>query len=335
MRISLLGGGSDYPEHFRTYGGCALGAALAHYSYLSIHRLPALFDYKIRVSYSRTETVNDIESIEHPSVRESMRYLNCHEGVEIHYAGDLPARTGLGTSSSFTVGMLHALHALQGDVVSRERLAEEAVYVEREMIRERVGLQDQYLCALGGVNFLVFERDGTVKINPVPMSRSRLDELESRLMLFYTGIQRHAHDLLQEQFSRMESGDISASLQALEKLARRGFHLLGSQENLSLLGELLHEAWNIKKSLSSRVTSSAVDGLYERARSAGASGGKLLGAGGGGFLLLYAEPECQQSVADELKECPQAPVRFDLTGSRLLFYAPEEALPVWGRPANA
>jgi D-glycero-alpha-D-manno-heptose-7-phosphate kinase len=322
VRISFLGGGTDYPDWFRAHGGQTLGATIDKYSYLTVNRLAPLFDYSIRVSYSRLELVDRVDDLQHPAVRECLRFLGIPGRIEINYVGDLPARSGLGSSSSFTVGLLQALHAFKGDLVSREQLAREAVIVEHELIRERVGVQDQYTCAHGGLLHLAFGRDGTVDVRRVPLGEERVREIEDHLMLLYTGVQRNAHDLLGEQLERTRSGEVSTELHALNDLVDRGIEVLTGRGPVAALGELLHAGWVHKKALSSRVSGPQIDELYDRARGAGAVGGKLLGAGGGGFLLLVAPPERQAAVLSALAPLARVPFRLEFGGASLLFYQP-------------
>lgn len=322
VRLSFLGGGSDYPDHFRTHSGQTLSVTIDKYSYVTVNRLADIFDYSIRISYSKLELVRNLDEIKHPAVRECLRFLELDRGVEINYVGDLPARSGLGSSSSFTVGLLHALHALRGELVSRGQLAEEAVHVEQNMIRERVGCQDQYACAHGGLLHLKFNGDG-VRVVPVPMSAPRLEELREHLLLLYTGIQRDAHDILEEQIDRTKKGDIIADLRRLSSLVDEGLELLVSDAPIAGFGELLHDAWTTKRGLSSRVSTDAIDGYYETARRFGAVGGKLLGAGGGGFLLLVVPPDRRGEVIRALPALPQISFGFDFTGSHVLFYSPQ------------
>jgi D-glycero-alpha-D-manno-heptose-7-phosphate kinase len=323
VRISFLGGGTDYPAYFRRYGGQTLGAAINKYSYITVNHLADLFDYSIRVSYSRTELVNNIDQIEHPAVRECLRFLNLDGGIEIHYLGDLPARTGLGSSSSFTVGLLHALHAFKGKMVSLDKLAAEAVHIEQEMIRERVGVQDQYTCAYGGLVHLRFSRDAGVMVEPIPLRAERLTELQQHLMLFYTGIRRHAHAVLDEQLERTRKGVNARQLSYLSDLVDQGLEVLTSeQQPMTRFGELLHEAWMTKRQLSSKMSNPLIDKYYECALQGGAVGGKLLGAGGGGFLLLFVKPEYQPTVEKVLAELPRVHFAFDYRGSSVLFYQP-------------
>lgn len=322
LRASFLGGGTDYPEYFREHGGQTLGAAINKYSYLFVNPMTDLFDYNIRVSYSRLELVKQSEEIQHPSVKACLQFLNIDDNIEIHYVGDLPARTGLGSSSSFTVGLLHALHAYKGELVCRRQLSEEAVYVEQEIIKERVGVQDQFTCAHGGLVNLKFQKDGHVQVCPVPLRPDRMRDFESHLMLFYTGISRFAHEVLDEQIERTKQGAINKDLSHLSQLVDDGIALLSGKEPFAGFGELLHNAWETKRRLSGKISNAAIDDFYERARRAGAVGGKLLGAGGGGFLLFVAPPEKQNAVSQTLNELKQVDFAFDHLGSSLLFYQP-------------
>jgi D-glycero-alpha-D-manno-heptose-7-phosphate kinase len=320
VRISFLGGGTDYPEYFCRHGGAALAATINKHTLVTVHRLTQFSDHRVRVHYSQIEAVGHVDEIRHPSARECLRFLGIEGGIEIHYVSDLPARTGLGSSSSATVGLLHALHAFRGEMVSREQLAREAVYVEQEMIRERVGCQDQYVCALGGFQQLEFRSDRSVRHDPVTLPPERLHALEERLMLLYTGIQRSAHKVLDEQMERTQSGAISRELEGIKALVQRGVEILGAAAELSEFGELLHEHWLLKRALSKKISSSQIDGVYERAREAGAAGGKLLGAGGGGFLLLYVEPYNQEQVRATLPELQEVRFAFENLGSQVIFY---------------
>ncbi len=322
LRTSFLGGGTDYPEYFLKHGGQTLGAAINKYSYIFVNPMEDLFEYNIRLSYSRMELVNDSKDIQHPSVKACLEFLKIERNLEIHYIGDLPARTGLGSSSSFTVGLLHALHALKGEIVSREQLAEEAVHVEQQIIKERVGVQDQYTCAQGGLVNLKFGRDGRIQTCPVPLLQNRIDDFQNHLMLFYTGISRFAHEVLDQQMERTVQGTITKDLSHLSDLVDEGLSLLSSEEPMSVFGELLHNGWETKRKLSNKISNPEIDAIYDRARTSGAVGGKLLGAGGGCFLLFIAPPEKHASVKNELKDLHEVPIEFDNTGSSLLFYQP-------------
>lgn len=323
LRISFFGGGTDYPDHYKKAGGQTLGVAINQYSFIVVKRLADLFDHRIRVGYSRTELVRDREEIQHPAVRECLRYLDLDGGLEVDYIGDLPARSGLGSSSSFTVGLLHALYAFKGEMVSKARLAAEAVHVEQHLLRERVGVQDQHICACGGLVRVCCPADGPVRVEPVPVSADRWSALQAHLLLLYTGIQRNAHEVLEHQLERTRSGELSVELERLRTLVDDGIRVLTDpREPLSCFGELLHTAWTAKRSLSPHVSSEQIDQWYERGRRAGAIGGKLLGAGGGGFLLLLAAPEHQERVEAALPELRRVPFQFDRSGSTLIFYNP-------------
>jgi len=322
LRISFLGGGTDYPEHFGEHGGSTLGSSINKYIYITINPLPRLFKHRIRVSYSQTELCNQVDEIKHPAVRECLRFTGIEHGIEINVISDLPARSGLGSSSAFTVGLLHALHAAKGELASSEQLAEEAVFVEREMIPERVGLQDQYACACGGFLHLTFSNGNHVKITPVLVPQIRLAELQSRLMLFYTGVQRSAHEVLEEQMERTKKGELLSDLQSLRELVDEGVELLSSRDPLDGFGELLDQGWRIKRGLSKAITTSQIDEAYQRARKAGAVGGKLLGAGGGGFLLVFARSGHQDRIREALPDLREVGFSFENRGSRLIFYRP-------------
>jgi D-glycero-alpha-D-manno-heptose-7-phosphate kinase len=320
LRVSFLGGGTDYPEYFSRHGGATLGTAINKYVYITVTRLTEFFDHRIRASYSRHELCKSIDELQHPSVRECLRFMGISGGLEISIVSDLPARTGLGSSSSFTVGLLNALHAFKGEVVGRETLAAEAVHVERNLIVERVGLQDQYTCACGGLVKLEFQGENVVTVNPVPVPGARLAALEQRMMIFYTGQQRTAHEILETQIARTSSGAIDQSLQRMHGLVDRGVQVLSSDRDLGEFGELLDEAWVLKRQFSSAVSNPLVDDAYSRARTAGAVGGKLLGAGGGGFLLLYVEPARQEAVLRTLEGMRRVDFGFESRGSRLIFF---------------
>jgi D-glycero-alpha-D-manno-heptose-7-phosphate kinase len=320
LRISFLGGGTDYPEYFSKYGGQTLATSIDKYTYITVTPLTDFFDHRIRISYSKTELCKEVDEIQHPSVRECLRLLGIQGGIEINIVSDLPARSGLGSSSCFTVGLLNALHAHKGEMVGRERLAEEAVHVEREMIKERVGLQDQYSCAHGGLNLYEFSGSRSVRITPIPIRKMRLLALENCLMLFYTGMQRLAHEILEEQIKNTAAGDISQNLEELSNLVTEGVDLLASEASLSQFGELLHAGWELKRSFSRSISNPFIDEAYSTARKSGALGGKLLGAGGGGFLLLFATPDRQDEVRSSLRHLKEVTFTGEDLGTSLLYY---------------
>ncbi len=319
VRISFLGGGTDYPEYFAREDGYTISATIDKFCYITVQELRDFFDHKLRVSYSRLELAREVDDIIHPSVRECLRFLGIDRGVEIHCMSDLPARTGLGSSSAFTVGLLNALYAWQGKFAAPQQLAEDAVHIERNMIRERVGLQDQYASAFGGLLHITYTRNGGVHLRAIPLACERLEAIEKRLLLFYTGLQRNASDILEEQLERTRSGELQGPLKELVALVPRAVEVICHGNDLSELGRLLHAGWLIKRRLSAAVSTDMIDTWYERARSASAVGGKLLGAGSGGFLLLYVEPENQDKVRQALSDLQEVPFRFESQGSTILF----------------
>lgn len=324
FRMSFFGGGTDYPVWYREHGGATLAAAIDKYCYLSCRYLPPFFDHRSRILYSKVEMVRDNRDIEHPSVRACLQDMRISEGVEIHHDGDLPARTGLGSSSSFTVGLLHALHAMKGVMPTAMRLAQQAIRVEQDILREHVGCQDQVTAAFGGLNRIQFCRNDEIRVTPVIVSQARVDELQAHLMLFFTGFSRTASEIAKEQIECTK--DKRAELSALEEMVDRGIAILTGHESLASFGRLLDEAWEVKRTLSPRISTPTIDAMYAAARRAGALGGKLLGAGGGGFMLVFAEPEDHRRIRAALPGCLNVPFRFDYQGSQIIVYQPEERL---------
>jgi D-glycero-alpha-D-manno-heptose-7-phosphate kinase len=320
-RISFLGGGTDYPAWYRQHGGSVLGVTIDKYCYLTCRYLPPFFEHRYRVVYSIIESCRTVDEIRHPAVREVLRFLNMQRGVEVHHDGDLPARSGIGSSSAFTVGLLHALYALQGRMPTKHQLATEAVHVEQDRLRETVGSQDQVLAAYGGLNQLCFQPTGEISVRPITVSRERIQQLNDHLMLFYTGIKRTAADVARTYVENVDGR--KRQLRIMRDLVEEGVALLNSDKEIGLFGELLHEGWQVKRSLSERVSNDAVEEIYARALGAGAMGGKLLGAGGGGFLLLFVAPEDQPRVRETLCQLIHVPFEFDFSGSQIIFFAPE------------
>jgi D-glycero-alpha-D-manno-heptose-7-phosphate kinase len=320
LRISFLGGGTDYPDHYRQHGGQSLGTTINRYSYVTVKPLVDLFEHSIRVGYSRTELVKSVDEIEHPAVRACLQFAGIDRHIEIDYVGDLPARTGLGSSSSFTVGLLHALHAFKGTGCSAEQLAAEAVHVEQELMRERVGVQDQYLCAHGGFRHVRCGAEGVVACT-VDLPRIRLAELERSLLLLYTGLRRDAHQILAEQMNNTRSGVAKHALGEMGRLVDQGLEILRAPDrSLEDFGALLHETWCLKRTLSTQISTAAIDRWYEQARAAGALGGKLLGAGGGGFLLLMVPPDRRRDVCSAVPDLREVPFQFENAGSQVLLH---------------
>jgi len=321
-RISLFGGGTDYPAWYRVHGGAVLATSIDKYCYITCRYLPPFFEHRFRIVYSKTETCHSLAEIAHPSVREVLRFLQVERGIEIHHDGDLPARSGMGSSSSFTVGLLHALHALQGRIPGKYRLATESIHVEQNLLHETVGSQDQVLAAYGGLNHVLFHQNGEINIRPLTLSRERIDQLHSHLMLFYTGILRTAADVAKSYVDEIESR--KRQLEVMSALVQEALNVLASQQDVAVLGNLLHESWLVKRSLSVQVTNSRIDDWYAAARKAGALGGKLTGAGGGGFMLLFAPPECHAAIRERLNTLLHVPFRFDSNGSQIIFFDPEQ-----------
>ncbi len=321
-RISFFGGGTDYPAWYRQHGGAVLAATIDKYCYLSCRYLPPFFEHRFRVVYAKIEACSTIDEIAHPAVRGILKYLNIERGVEIHHDGDLPARSGMGSSSSFTVGLLHALYALKGQVRSKHQLALESITVEQELLKETVGSQDQVSAAYGGLNHITFLPNNEISVRPITINRERVGELDSHLMLFYTGIKRTASDVAESYVSNMNAH--KRQFRIIKDMVEEGVSILGSQQDIAAFGELLHEAWHMKRSLSDKVTNSEVDDIYEAARAVGAIGGKLLGAGGGGFVLLFVRPPDQDRVRARLNRLIHVPFRFESAGSQIIFFDAEE-----------
>jgi D-glycero-alpha-D-manno-heptose-7-phosphate kinase len=322
FRVSFFGGGTDYPAWYRAHGGSVLGATINKYCYLSARYIPPFFEHRIRIVYSAIESCQTIAEIKHPAVREVLRHLNLTRGLEIHHDGDLPARSGMGTSSSFTVGLLHALYALKGVMPSKQRLAEEGIHIEQDVLRETVGSQDQVLAAYGGLNHVTFLANGGISVRPITIPPERLEELNLHLMLFYTGIQRTASQIAATYVTEIDVR--RRQLRVIKDLVEEAIEILNGGRDIVGFGELLHEAWQVKRSLSAQVSSSAVDELYTAAREAGALGGKLTGAGGGGFLLLFVPPERRGAVRAALGELIHVPFKFEFAGSQIIHFDPDE-----------
>lgn len=324
FRVSFFGGGTDYPAWLREHPGAVLGTTIDKYCYITARYLPPFFEHRSRIIYSRMEHVRQsIDEIEHPSVRETLRFLRIQEGVEIHHDGDLPARAGLGSSSSFTVGLLNVLYALRGSMTTKEQLAREAIYIEQSMIRENVGCQDQVLAAFGGLNYIEFSHDGTPAVRQVTVPKPVVDGLQEHLMLFFTGFSRMASEVAEHQIRNIPNR--TSELMTMYGLVQEALKAVSSAD-YPLFGRLLHESWELKRSLSEKITTPEIDTIYERARKAGAAGGKILGAGGGGFILIYAEPGVKPWVRQALSGLLEIPFKFENLGSQIIFYQPNSGV---------
>lgn len=319
-RVSFFGGGTDYPAWYRQHGGAVLSAAIARYCYITCRWLPPFFAHKSRIVYSIIEDVQRVEDIQHPAVREALLYLGIRDGIEIHHDGDLPKMTGLGTSSSFAVGLLHALHALRGEFRSKMQLAEEAIHVERDRCGDRVGSQDQVSAAFGGLNHVRFAPDDSISVEPVPLPAERMAAFQNSLLLFFTGFSRYSSEVVAEQLDNVPKKN--KELSEMAAMVDQGLGILAGGGDLADFGRLLHEGWRLKRSLSSRVSTPEIDAMYAAARKAGAVGGKITGAGGGGFLLLFAEPDRQPAVRQALSHLLHVPFDLDHAGSQVIFSNP-------------
>ena len=315
-RVSFFGGASDYSAWYQEHGGCVLTTTIDKYLHLSARFMPPFLGTKYRVMWSKIEAVNSRAEIQHAGVRGCLEYLGIDEGFEINHAGDLPARSGLGSSSGFTVGMLHALHALQGRHIPKPELARQAIEVEQEVLKETVGIQDQIECAYGGLNLIEIERDGTWHLRPVILPAQRLYAFQAHCMLYFTGLQRHASEIAKEQVQGFASR--APALKAMQAMAPQGLRILTDSGPLERFGELLHDGWLIKRGLSEKVSSDEIDETYRMALQAGAIGGKLLGAGGGGFMLLFARPSDQPRVRAAMEPLLEVPVVFERSGTQII-----------------
>jgi len=322
FRISFFGGGTDYPAWYRQHGGAVLAATIDKYCYISVRHLPPFFEHRFRVVYSKIENCSAADEISHPAVRGVLQHLQITSGVEIHHDGDLPARSGMGSSSAFTVGLLNALYALQGRMPGKRQLALESIRIEQDVIQETVGSQDQVQAAYGGLNHVTFQADDEFSVRPVVLSRERTHDFNSHLMLFYTGTKRTVFNIKQNTANDIHSK--KRSLRITNDLVKEALAILTSDQDLLALGELMHEAWQIKRGLSDKVSNAGIDALYQRARDAGAVGGKLTGAGGGGFMLLFVPPDRHVVVREALGHLIHVPFRFEFSGSQIIVFEPEQ-----------
>ena len=318
FRISFFGGGTDYPVWYEEHGGAVLSTTIDKYCYLTCRYLPPFFNHKHRVVYSKIDTVNRIKDIRHPAVRAILELMKIKTGIEIHHDGDLPARTGLGSSSAFTVGLLNSLYALKGVMPTKHRLAKEAIHVERHILQESVGSQDQVAVSYGGFNKINFEKDGAFSVEPIILSKGRLNELENHLMLFFTGFSRTASRIAKKQIKNTTNK--KNELTRIHTLVDEAKNILIDSSDITEFGKLLYESWLQKKSLTDKISTPEIDSIYEAAMSAGAMGGKLLGAGGGGFILFFVKPKFQERVAKRLNKLLRVKFRFENQGSQIIFY---------------
>jgi D-glycero-alpha-D-manno-heptose-7-phosphate kinase len=323
LRISFFGGGTDYPVWYRQCGGSVLSTTIDKCCYITCRWLPPFFEYHSRISYSKVENVSHNEAIQHPSVRACLQFLGINEGVEIHHVADLPARTGLGTSSAFTVGLLLGLYALKNQMRDKHMLAAEAIHVEQDLLNEAVGAQDQVSAAYGGFNRINFHTDGSIDVKRILTSKDRLIELEDHLALYFTGFSRIASEIAQEQLKMTPHK--TRELHTMLQLVNEAENIVVNPNcPLDEFGRLLHESWQIKRTLTQKITNSHIDEIYQAGLSAGALGGKLLGAGGGGFMLFFVPPEKREALRLRLKKLLCVPFTFSTKGCDVVVYEPEE-----------
>ncbi|MBI3548540.1 MAG: kinase [Elusimicrobia bacterium] len=323
FRISFFGGGTDYPVWYEANYGQVLATTINKYCYLSVRYLPPFFEHKHRIVYSHIESVRKIANINHPSARACLQFMKIRDGVEVHHDGDMPARSGIGSSSAFTVGLLHALYALKGIMPTRRQLALNAIHIEQKVLNEHVGAQDQMLAAFGGFNLVYFGGARHLQLKPITLPPHRIQSLQSHLMMFYSGISRLSSEVAKEQVAKTRAR--SRELKTMCELTDEAVEILNSRANLREFGRLMHENWLIKRSLTSKISNPHIDDIYSEARRAGAIGGKILGAGGGGFVLLFAKPEVQPAIRARLKKLLHVPFEFESMGSRIIFHSPPDS----------
>lgn len=322
FRISFFGGGTDYPVWYNEHGGAVLATSINKYCYITCRYLPPFFEHKYRIVYSRTEQTQTIPEIQHPSAREILNFMNINQGVEIHHDGDLPARTGLGSSSAFTVGLLNALYALKGKMVTKRQLALDAIHIEQNRLKENVGSQDQTTASFGGFNKIEFGGEQQISVQPITLNSKKCQLLQDNLMLFFTGLSRTASEIAGEQIKK--TPDKKNELNKMREMVEEAISILnGSDSDISDFGRLLHESWMIKRSLTDKISTPQIDKIYEAALNAGALGGKLLGAGGGGFILFFVEAEHQSKVREKLRNLLYVPFKFENLGSQIIYYSPQ------------
>ena len=320
-RISFFGGGTDLNQWFSENGGAVISTSIDKYCYISCRYLPKFFDHKFRFVYSQIEDVLEINDIKHPAIKGLLNHLDWKEGIELHHDGDLPARSGLGSSSSFTVGMLNALYAIRGKYISKNELAKQAIHIEQKILKENVGCQDQIAAAYGGFNKIEFYGEDSFKVSPIIIPDERLNKLQDNLLLFFTGISRFASEIEKSKIVNFSSKKIE--LTKMHEMVDTSIDILVNQKNnIDDFGFLLNEGWQYKKSLSNLVSNNEVDEIYTSAIKSGAFGGKLLGAGGGGFILFYAPKEMHQNIINNLKHLIHVPFKFENLGSTVALYQP-------------
>jgi len=321
FRISFFGGGTDYPVWYKENSGSVLATTIDKYCYISCRYLPPFFEHRYRIVYSKIENVKEVSEILHPAVRATLEYMKMEEGLEIHHDGDLPARTGIGSSSSFTVGLLHTLYAMKGIMPTKRQLATEAIHIERNVLKEEGGAQDQIHAAMGGFNKIIFNKEGEFQIMPITITKEKLQFLQDHLMLYFTGFSRDAYEIAKTQIENTPKKRRELSI--MQQMVDEAVSVLNSNASVIEFGKMLHETWILKRSLTEKISTSRIDEMYEAARETGAVGGKLLGAGGGGFMLFFAKPEDQPLIKQRLHKLLYVPFKFDNFGSQIVVFEPD------------
>ena len=322
--MSFFGGGTDMPAFFNEYGGAVISTTFDKYCYVNVRHLPRFFEYSTEISYSKTERVQSVDQIVHPAVRNAMKLLDMHE-LRLTYEADLPARSGLGTSSSFAVGMLNAFYALKGKYADKKKLADEAIYLERVLCAEAGGWQDQIAAAYGGLNRIDFSNE-SYEVRPIIISPQRKQELNDNLLMYFTGFTRFSSEI--QKTNQVTAAQKTAQLKEMLSLVDEAERVLvDSSADLDEFGRLLDHTWKLKRQTGSKVSTNDIDILYEKAMQAGALGGKLLGAGGGGFLIFYVQPNYQNSVRWAMRDLMHIPFAFENGGTRVIHYTPESFTP--------
>lgn len=317
FRISFFGGGTDFPEWYNENGGCVISTSINKYCYITIRNLPPFFKYKFKIRYYKSEEVNSISKIKHPVVRAVLEKYDMNGGLEINHNADLPAMSGLGSSSAFTVGLTNGINAIKNIYISKSDLAKEAIHIEQNILKENVGSQDQVATSFGGLNKISFQKN-SLRVNPVIISKKKRELFQNNLLLFFTGYSRNSSDITKFHINAIRQR--SKELNYMKEICEDALTYLQSQSNDNTLGKLLNEQWNIKKSLTKKVSNNKIDQMYETALKNGALGGKILGAGGGGFMLLYAKKKYHKRIKNSLNNKLFVPFEFENTGSQIIYY---------------
>lgn len=322
FRLSFFGGGTDYPAHYLKHGGSVLATSINKYCYITCRILPPFFEHKFRIAYSKIENAKTIDEINHPSVKGVLNYLKIDMGLEIHHDGDLPARSGLGSSSSFTAGLLNAIHAINGRMISKYDLAMQTIEVEQDVIGENVGSQDQVTAAMGGFNRVNFNVDGTIEVKPIILPRERKENLNDHLMMLFSGVSRNSQSITVKKIDNIKKK--SQDVSRLGEMVDESLSILTNPDcDIAEFGRMMDEAWKIKRGISSNISNDFIDDIYKTAKDNGAIGGKLMGAGGGGFMALFAPPDRHEHIRNALSNFVHVPFKFEQQGSTVCVYEPQ------------